>query len=108
MRADENFAIRQELEHVAFTVIAPIKQPLRTHLIVLQLNATHRIVLRLGIAVAEEPVHFERGGDRDGPDLDLGVLNVDVPDLGVLQLLKLIKLNHLELPVICYEQFLTH
>jgi hypothetical protein len=25
-----------------------------------------------------------------------------------LQLLKLIKLNHLELPVICYEQFLTH
>ena len=65
----EILAVRQEFKFITRINIAPIVEPLSTHLVVLELNGAHSIVLVITVTVREKAVHFERRGNGYIPDL---------------------------------------
>ena len=85
----EILAVRQEFKFIARINIAPIVEPLSTHLVVLELNGTHSIVLVITVTVREKAVHLERRGNGYIPDLQSQFLNVNDAHFPLLERLLL-------------------
>lgn len=99
----EVLAVRQEFKFIARVNIAPIVQPLSTHLVVLEFNGAHCIVLIITVSVREKAMHFEGRGNGYIPDLESELFNVNEAHLPLLEPFLLGKVDHFELVGTCHE-----
>lgn len=90
-------SVRQEFKFIARVNILPIVQPLSTHLVILELNGTHRIVLIIAVTVSEKAVHFVRYGNGCLPDLQCEFFYVNEAHLPLLECFLLGEIDHFEL-----------
>ena len=90
-------AVRQEFKFITRVNILPIVQPLSTHLVVLELYGTHRIVLIIAVTVRKKAMHFVRCGNGCLPDLKSELFNVNEAHLPLLEPFLLGKIDHFEL-----------
>jgi hypothetical protein len=99
----EILAVRQEFKFITRVNIAPIVQSLSTHLVVLEFNGAHCIVLIITVSVREKAMHFEGRGNGYIPDLESELFNVNEAHLPLLEPFLLGKVDHFELVGTCNE-----